>query len=132
MPKRGPGPAAGGGGMRGPMAFMGGRSTEKSLDFKNSSMRLLRMMRPERGLIALGLLISVASVTLSVTGPKVLGHATDLIFAGVISKQIPNGVTQAQLVARLRAEGKGNLADVIGSVNVTPGAGIDFTHVGQV
>ena len=116
----------------GPMAFMGGRSTEKALNFKGSGMRVLRMMRPERPLMFVGVLIGAASVSLSVLGPKVLGHATDLIFAGVISKQIPSGVSQAQLVARLRAEGKGNLADVIGSVNVTPGAGIDFTHVGRV
>ena len=51
VPKRGPGPAPGGFG-RGPAAFMSGMSTEKSLDFKNSSLRLLRMMRPERPLIA--------------------------------------------------------------------------------
>ncbi len=132
VPKRGPGPAPGGMRGPGPMAFMGGRSTEKSLDFKNSGMRLLRMMRPERALIALGLLIGIVAVGLSVIGPKVLGHATDLIFAGFISKQIPTGQSQAQLVAQLRAEGKGNLADVIGSVNVTPGAGIDFNHVGEV
>ncbi|WP_414642024.1 ABC transporter ATP-binding protein [Actinocrinis sp.] len=111
---------------------MGGRSTEKSLDFKNSSLRLLRTMRPERALIVLGLLIGVFSVGLSVLGPKVLGHATDLIFAGVISKQIPPGVTQAQTVARLRAEGQNNLADLINSLSLTPGRGIDFTHVGQV
>lgn len=131
VPKRGPGPAPGG--FRGgPAAFMGGRSTEKSLDFKNSGLRLLRTMRPERALIALGLLVGVCSVGLSVLGPKVLGHATDLIFAGVVSKQIPPGVTQAQMVARLRAEGQNNLADLIGSMQLTPGRGIDFTQVGQV
>ncbi|WP_349260897.1 ABC transporter ATP-binding protein [Actinocrinis sp.] len=111
---------------------MGGRSTEKSLDFKNSGLRLLRTMRPERPLIVLGLLVGVISVGLSVLGPKVLGHATDLIFAGVISKQIPPGVTQAQTVARLRAQGQNNLADLINSLHLTPGSGIDFTHVGQV
>ena len=87
VPKRGPGPAPGAGGMRGPgpMAFMGGRSTEKSLDFKNSALRLLRTMRPERTLMTLGLLVGACSVTLSVLGPKVLGHATDLIFSGFVS-----------------------------------------------
>ncbi|MGH6657675.1 MAG: ABC transporter ATP-binding protein [Actinocrinis sp.] len=118
--------------MRGPMAFMGGRSTEKSLNFKGSGLRLLRTMRPERGLILVGLALGIGSVGLSVTGPKVLGHATDLIFSGVLSKQIPANVTQAQFVARLRAEGKGNVADLFGSTPLTPGAGIDFTNLGQV
>ncbi|HLK43627.1 MAG TPA: hypothetical protein VKV34_09825, partial [Thermoleophilia bacterium] len=36
VPKRGIGPAPGAGRGPGPMAFMGGRSTEKSLDFKGS------------------------------------------------------------------------------------------------
>nr|WP_312886851.1 ABC transporter ATP-binding protein [Actinocrinis puniceicyclus] len=131
VPKRGPGPAPGG--FRGgPAAFMGGRSTEKSLDFKNSGLRLLRTMRPERALIVVAVLLGIGSVGLSVLGPRVLGRATDLIFAGVVGKQIPPGVTQAQMVARLRAQGQNNLAELIGSMHLTPGKGIDFTHVGQV
>src|SRR5437016_5800745 len=43
---------------RGPAAFMAGMSTEKSLDFRGSSRRLLGTMRPERPLIALGLLLA--------------------------------------------------------------------------
>jgi ATP-binding cassette, subfamily B, multidrug efflux pump len=132
VPKRGPGPAPGAGRGPGPMAFMGGRSTEKSLNFKSSGLRLLRMMRPERTLIVLGLLIGAGSVGLSVLGPKVLGRATDLIFAGVLSKQIPAGVTKAQMVARLRAEGHGNQADLLNALNLVPGAGIDFNAVGRV
>jgi len=131
VPQRGPGPAPGG--FRGgPAAFMSGRSTEKSLDFKNSSLRLLRMMRPERALIYLGLVIGAASVALSVLGPKVLGHATDLIFAGVIGQHIPAGVTQAQYVAQLRAAGQNNLAELISSLSLVPGHGIDFGKVGAV
>jgi len=132
VPKRGPGPAPGGMRGPGPMAFMGGRSTEKSLDFKNSGLRLLRMMRPERALIVLGLLVGALSVGLSVLGPKVLGHATDLIFDGVLSRQIPTGVTKAQFIARLRAEGHGNQADLLNAMNLVPGAGIDFDAVGRV
>jgi ATP-binding cassette subfamily B multidrug efflux pump len=130
-PKRGPGPAPGG--FRGgPAAFMAGQSTEKSLDFRGSSRRLLRLMRPERLLIAAALTVGVASVTLSVLGPKILGRATDLIFAGVVGKQIPPGVTQAQMVAKLRAEGHGHLADVLAAVHLAPGGGIDFGQIGRV
>ena len=101
VPKRGVGPAPGAN--RGPMAFMAGRSTEKSLDFKGSGKRLLRTMAPERALIALALFIAACGVALNVLGPKILGHATDLIFAGVLSRQIPADVTKAQFVARLNA-----------------------------
>ncbi len=37
--------------MRGPARFMGGMSTEKALDFKGSSRRLLRMLSPHRVLV---------------------------------------------------------------------------------
>ena len=70
--------------------------TEKPLDFKDSSRRLLRHAAARSGspswlLLAFG----VASVALSVLGPKILGHATDLIFAGVVGQQLPAGVTKA-------------------------------------
>jgi ATP-binding cassette subfamily B protein len=130
VPKRGPGPAPGS--MRGPAAFMAGRSTEKALDFRGSSTRLLRMLSPHRFLITLAIVCGVASVTLSVIGPKLLGRATDLILSGVISRQIPQGVTQAQTVARLRAQGKGHEADLVSSMSLTPGSGIDFGRIGQV
>ncbi|MBC6463054.1 ABC transporter ATP-binding protein [Actinomadura sp. HBU206391] len=130
-PKRGPGPAGAGVG-RGPAAFMGGMPTEKSLDFRGSSRRLLSMMRPERALVLLTLALALASVSLSVLGPKILGHATDLIFSGVVSRQIPAGDTKAEAVERLRQQGEGTLADMLDSMNVVPGQGIDFEQVGRV
>ncbi len=130
-PKRGAGPAPGGFG-RGPAAFMSGMSTEKSLDFRGSSARLLRAMRPERALAAIALALTVVSVTLSVLGPKILGHATDLIFSGVVGSRLPAGATKAEVVARLRAEGKGTQADMLSSMHLTPGHGVDFTQLGHV
>ncbi|HEY2669770.1 MAG TPA: ABC transporter ATP-binding protein [Rugosimonospora sp.] len=118
--------------MRGPAAFMGGRSTEKSLDFRGSSRRLLGTLRPERPLVALVLLLAAGSVALSVLGPRILGRATDLIFAGVIGRQIPAGVSSAQAEATLRNQGHGALADLVGSMHVVPGQGIDFGQVGRV
>jgi ATP-binding cassette subfamily B protein len=129
-PQRGPGPAGGMG--RGPAAFMGGMPTEKSLNFRGSSRRLLAIMRPERPLIVLTLVFAVASVVLSVLGPRILGHATDLIFSGVVSRQIPGGQTKADEVERLRREGQGTLADMLDSMDIVPGHGIDFEQVGRV
>jgi ATP-binding cassette, subfamily B, multidrug efflux pump len=134
VPQRGPGPAPGTvpGGGRGPGAFMAGMSTERSLDFRGSSRRLLHTLRPERPLAVLSLALAAVSVTLSVLGPRILGQATDLIFAGVVSRRIPAGETQAQAVADLRRSGQGTLADLIGSTHLTPGHGIDFSQVGRV
>ncbi len=130
-PKRGQGPAPGGLG-RGPTAFMNGMSTEKSLDFRGSGRRLLHAMRPERALAFLALALTAVSVTLSVLGPRILGSATDLIFSGVIGSRIPAGVTKAQAVAALRAQGKGTQADMLSSMQLTPGHGVDFTQLGHV
>ena len=111
-PRRGPGPAPGTN--VGPARFMGGMSTEKALDFRASSKRLLRMLSPQRPLIITALVMGVASVALSVIGPKVLGNVTNLVFSGYISSKIPAGLTQAEFVARLRATGHTTQAKLIG------------------
>jgi ATP-binding cassette subfamily B multidrug efflux pump len=50
--------------------------------------------------------LAIVSVTFAVVGPKILGNATNIIFQGAISKQLPVGVTQAQAVAGLRASAR--------------------------
>jgi ATP-binding cassette subfamily B protein len=66
-------------------------------------------------------------VSLAVVGPKILGHATDLIFAGVIGRRLPPGTTQQQAVDAARARGDDGLADLIsGMPDLVPGEGIDF------
>ncbi|GAA5615497.1 ABC transporter ATP-binding protein [Streptomyces platensis] len=125
-PARGPAPAAG------PARMMGGQPTEKSMDFKGSGKRLLAQMRPERGIMTVALLLGALSVALTVVGPKVLGHATDLIMAGIIGRQLPGRLTSDQAADALRAHGQDGLADMIGAMPVHPGHGIDFGAVGQV
>ncbi|WP_412125966.1 ABC transporter ATP-binding protein [Streptomyces platensis] len=125
-PPRGPAPAAG------PARMMGGQPTEKSMDFKGSGKRLLAQMRPERGIMTVALLLGALSVALTVVGPKVLGHATDLIMAGIIGRQLPGRLTSDQAADALRAHGQDGLADMIGAMPVHPGHGIDFGAVGQV
>ena len=60
---------------------------EKSLDFGRSVKRLLRMMREEGAGAFVVIALAVASVTLTVLGPRLLGHATDLIFDAVVNNQ---------------------------------------------
>ncbi|BCJ35161.1 multidrug ABC transporter ATP-binding protein [Actinocatenispora thailandica] len=126
VPRRRP---AGGG--HGPMGG-GMMPVEKSMHFGASSKRLIRMMRPDRarafGILALGLV----SVALQVIGPKILGHATDVIFSGVVGGRFPSTVTKQQVIAGLRAKGDSKIADMLAAMHFVPGQGIDFGAVGRV
>ncbi|WP_317259612.1 MULTISPECIES: ABC transporter ATP-binding protein [Streptomyces] len=125
-PRRGSPPAAG------PGRFMGGQPTERSMDFRGSGRRLLVRLRPERGIVLLVLALGTVSTGLAVVGPKILGAATDLIFAGIVGRQLPDGVSKEQAVQSLRDKGQGTVADMVASMDVTPGQGIDFHAVGVV
>jgi ATP-binding cassette subfamily B multidrug efflux pump len=109
-----------------------GQPTEKSMNFGPSATRLLRRLRPQRLQVLLVFALAIVSITLSVLGPKILGHATNLIFAGVIGKRLPAGESLQQAVAAARASGNGRIADVLAHSGARPGHGIDFTAVGHV
>jgi len=64
-----------------------GMPMEKSEDFKNSSLRLANRLRPEWWRVLLVVVLAVTSVTMTVFGPKILGHATNIIVAGVFGGQ---------------------------------------------
>ncbi|MEU1725653.1 ABC transporter ATP-binding protein [Actinomadura sp. ATCC 39365] len=115
----------------GPARMMSGPA-EKALDFGGTLRKLLRLLRPERAMLGVVLALGTASVALTVTGPKILGHATDLIFSGIIGARLPAGLTKEQAVAGLRARGEDNFADMVASMTVVPGRGIDFTGLAHV
>jgi ATP-binding cassette, subfamily B, multidrug efflux pump len=121
----GPGPG------RGP--FGGGMVGQKASDFKPSAKRLIRRMRPERLKVLAVLVVTVASVVLTAIGPRILGKATDLIFAGLLGARLPAGVTKEQAVSALRDRGEDKQADLVASINhLVPGQGVDFGAVGHV
>ncbi len=123
----------GGGGPMGHGRMMGGGGpVEKSMDFTGSGKRLLRNLRPERPRVIALFSLGALSVALTVTGPKLLGQATDLIFAGIIGRQLPAGVPSDQAAQALRAQGQSSLADLVGQLPVVPGFGIDFGAVARV
>jgi ATP-binding cassette subfamily B protein len=105
---------------------------EKAMNFWPSAKRLLGQLRPERLWLVLVLMLAVVSVTFSVIGPRLLGEGTNLIFAGVVSKDLPAGMSQEQLIAQLRAEGQDQQADMLSAMTLTPGAGIDFAALANV
>jgi ATP-binding cassette subfamily B protein len=105
---------------------------QQSLDFKGSGKRLVAQFKPERLTIYALLLCVLVSVGLSVVGPKILGKATDLVFAGIIGRQMPAGDTKEEVLASMRERGDGSIADMLRSTDFTPGKGIDFDAVGKV
>ena len=75
-----------------------GMPAEKSKDLSASTRRLLGLMSPERAATVAVVLLALASVTLSVIGPKVLGNATNIIVAGLFS---PTGINFKDLHSTL-------------------------------
>jgi ATP-binding cassette, subfamily B, multidrug efflux pump len=113
-------------------AFLGLGPGEKSLNFWPSSRRLLRRLAPERGVLTLICALSVTSVLFAVLGPRLLGHATNLIFDGLLGRRLPPGISKEQAVAAARASGNGNLADLYARSGLVPGRGIDFDALGRL
>jgi len=77
-----------------------GRPVEKAKDFRGTTRRLVRYMGPHKWSLLLVFLATIASTLFSILGPKILGQATTVLFAGVL--------------ARLQG---------------LPGAGVDFTAI---
>ncbi|WP_328621558.1 ABC transporter ATP-binding protein [Streptomyces sp. NBC_00354] len=118
--------------MSGPGGRMMMGPAERSLDFKGSGKRLLRQIAHDRAKLWGMVVAVVGSVGCSVIGPKILGEATDLVFAGIVGRQMPAGITKQQALDGLRAKGEGGTADMLSGTDFTPGEGIDFGAVGVV
>ena len=83
----------------------------------------VKRLTPQRGLTAAVILLGVAGIAIGVIGPRILGHATDLLFNGVIGRQLPAGLTKEQAIAAARARGDNTFADLLSGMNVVPGRG---------
>ncbi|NUP75034.1 MAG: ABC transporter ATP-binding protein, partial [Sinomonas sp.] len=107
----------------------GAMPAKKAKNFGPSAKRLMGLLKPESGLMAVVVAFIIVSVVLTVIAPKILGKAMDVIFAGVIGKQMPSGVTKDQVIEGLRAQGQNNFADMLSGMNLVPGKGIDFNEL---
>jgi len=104
----------------------------KAADFGASFKRLIGLLRPHAFAFAFVSLLGAISVLLTVIAPKVLGEATNIIFEGFISAQLPSGISQSQAVDQLRAAGQGDLATMVGAMQIMPGEGVDFARLSQI
>lgn len=127
-PKRLPPGRPGGG----PGWMSAGMPAEKSMNFGPSARRLLGRLRQHRLHLAAIITLAVVSVGFSVAGPKILGHATDLIFNGVVGRRLEPGTSTEQAVAAARASGNDSFADMLARMDVVPGMGIDFGALSRV
>jgi ATP-binding cassette subfamily B protein len=73
-----------------------GMPVEKSENFGLTARRLMGLMAGEKILVGIILLLAVVSVALVVSGPRVLGHATDILFNGLTKR---NGETEVNFSA---------------------------------
>ncbi len=105
---------------------------EKSKDFKGSFKRLVGRLKPDAPLLALVTGFAAVGVGLSVLAPRILATATNLLFEGSISSQLPSGATKAQVIAGLQAQGQTRLATMLSGMDLTPGVGPDFGAIGRI
>jgi ATP-binding cassette subfamily B protein len=71
-----------------------GMPLEQSADFGTATRRLASRLRRERLRVVAVVVLAFVSVTMSVLGPRILGHATDVIVAGLMS---PAGIDFGEL-----------------------------------
>jgi ATP-binding cassette subfamily B multidrug efflux pump len=89
-------------------------------------------MAPHKLAVAVILAATLGSVVLSVLGPRLLGKATDIIFAGVIGRMLPSGGSVPEAISQLRQAGQDQMADMLsGMPGVVPGHGINFTSLAR-
>ena len=112
--------------------FYGGGPARKAKAFWPSAKRLLGLFRAERlGLVLVFAMVLVA-VVLNVWAPHVLGKAMDAIFGGLVSAEMPAGLSREQVLDGLRAQGEDQAADMLSGMDFVPGQGIDFENLARL
>ena len=104
----------------------------RSKDLRGTLRRLVGLLRPERLRLVAALIFGVTAVGFSVSGPRILGNAMNVLFDGIVGKRLQSGVTKAQAIASLKAHGQAQIASMIGGMHLTPGVGVDLDELGRV
>jgi ATP-binding cassette, subfamily B, fatty acid transporter len=103
----------------------------RSRNFWGSAIRLVKQLAPQRRLSITVIALGITGTAIGVVVPRILGRATDLLFNGVIGRELPAGITKAQAVAAARNHGDKTFADLLSGMNVVPGRGVDFGAVAR-
>jgi len=116
--------------------FGGGRaaavSVERAKDFWGTLRRLVAYLKPQALAIIFVIIFTILSVVFTVSAPKIIGKATNVLFEGIVSKQLSANMTKDQIIADLKDKGQDQLAEMISAMDVTPGKGIDFVALQNI
>ncbi len=105
---------------------------DKPKDFSGTLRRLLVYFKPEMLGLIFVIILTITSVVFTVYAPRILGNATNELFKGIISKQLPANVSKEQVLAMLKASGQEQFAEMISKMDLLPGAGVDFAAIGKI
>ena len=100
-------------------------------DFRGSIVRLVKLLAPQSHTAVAVMALSILGTVLGAVVPRILGHATDLLFDGVIGRRLPAGLTKDQAIAAAREHGDNAFADLLSGMHVVPGHGVDFGAVAR-
>ena len=103
----------------------------RSHDFWGSAARLVKRLAPQRRPSVAVITVGIVGTAIGVIVPRILGHATDLLFNGAIGRRLPAGISKAQAMSAARARGDNTFADLLSGMNVVPGQGVDFGAVAR-
>jgi ATP-binding cassette, subfamily B, multidrug efflux pump len=88
---------------------------ERSKDFKNALRRLFHMLGPMKVVLGIVLVVAVASATLNVFGPRVLGHGTDLIIKGFAAHHMNFGALHHVLFQAVELYAASSILSIVAS-----------------
>ncbi|OLM32134.1 Lipid A export ATP-binding/permease protein MsbA [Pseudonocardia sp. Ae717_Ps2] len=106
--------------------------TARSGGPRATARRVAGLFAAHRAAAALIVGLGLVATATNLLGPVLLGRATDLVAAGLIGRSVGPDTTKEQVVAGLRASGDETLAQVAGTVDFTPGAGVDMAALAAV
>jgi len=85
----GPGPMGGG-----PRGLRG--VVEKPKDFRGTTRRLIRYLKPQTAKLMIVFALAIASTAFAVYGPKISGNAVNQLMNGFVAKSMVSGISKAQ------------------------------------
>lgn len=109
----------------------------KADNFGKSFARMIGLLKPSAAWFVFVSFLGAIGVVLTVAAPKVLGEATNLVYAGFFSNRLaqktddfpgfPVGTSQSEVVAQLRQAGQDDFANQVAALrDFNVGDGIDF------
>jgi len=110
----------------------GATPVEKPKNFWGSLKRLLGYLRPQLVPILFVISFAVLATVFMITAPKLMGNATNVLFEGIISKNMPENTTKEEAIQMLKLSGNDQIAEMIGPMNIVPGQGVNYNRLIQI